>query len=860
MSFQLQLLHASDLEGGVDAIQNAPNFAAIANYFETTFTPDDGNTGGTLIISAGDNYIPGPFFGAGAEIRSEQQDVFERFYGLEAGTLSQLEADSGRVDIGIMNIIGFDASAVGNHEFDAGTSLFEPGNSSATVSPEFDFGNFDGGNGPGLGADPINGFEWFGANFPYLSVNLDWSADEAAGVFTDEIRPVEAYITNPSDQTFIDNAVNTPEKVAPSSFAVVDGNLVGIIGLTTPAVESISSTGLVDVIDPETTDQSLIPTILPGVADLINAEVARHRALGVETIILTSHLQQFGFEEELAPLLNGVDVIIAGGSDTILLDENDVARGGDTADRNEYPVLTTNAEGNPVAIVSTNGEYTYVGRLVVEFDENGNLVADSIDAVESGSYETTNDGVLRVVTDGSATVDGDSISFTENSVADLVQDLAGAVEAVVIERDALILAESDVFLEGRRTQVRTEETNLSNAIGDGQIFYAQQFDPTVQISIQNGGGIRAEIGSIENDPDTGVTTLGPTEANPLSGKEAGEVSALDVENTLRFDNALTLLTLTAEEILQVVEHGVSSSSEVFGEATPGQFIQVSGLTFSFDPSLPANERVGFLAVTDEDGNIIDVLANNGEIVGDANRTYRIVTNSFIADGGDGYPFADFAAADPSRVNVVGLRDEGVDPATFDPGRVEVTETGGQRDAFAEYLAFLSEQGTTFDTAETPVTEDLRIQNLTQRDFASIDTDAVVTAVVGANGAPTYVAGADTADGTVAGSFQALPDDADQGVDVFRFVNAANGDTVLTTSTVEADAIRSAGLLTDDGSVFNAFATDQGDATIPVFRVFSTGLGHVYTADEAERDAFLADGFLDEGVAFFVFGSDVDLIG
>ena len=52
-NFTLQLLHASDLEGGVDAIERAPNFAAIANFFATDAELEDN----TLILSAGDNYL-----------------------------------------------------------------------------------------------------------------------------------------------------------------------------------------------------------------------------------------------------------------------------------------------------------------------------------------------------------------------------------------------------------------------------------------------------------------------------------------------------------------------------------------------------------------------------------------------------------------------------------------------------------------------------------------------------------------------------------------------------------------------------------------------------------------------------------
>ncbi|MHB1310200.1 MAG: alkaline phosphatase D family protein, partial [Limisphaerales bacterium] len=113
-NFRLQLLHASDLEGGVNAIQDAPNFAAIVDRF-TQVGLD------TVIVSAGDNYIPGPFFSAAGDpaLRGALDAVNEGYFGL-AGL--DIRESVGRSDLTLMNVIGFDASALGNHEFDAGTA------------------------------------------------------------------------------------------------------------------------------------------------------------------------------------------------------------------------------------------------------------------------------------------------------------------------------------------------------------------------------------------------------------------------------------------------------------------------------------------------------------------------------------------------------------------------------------------------------------------------------------------------------------------------------------------------------------------------------------------------------------------
>ena len=54
VSFTLQLLHAADMEGGIEAFENAPRFSSVLNALRAEYK-------NTVIIGAGDSYIPGPF-------------------------------------------------------------------------------------------------------------------------------------------------------------------------------------------------------------------------------------------------------------------------------------------------------------------------------------------------------------------------------------------------------------------------------------------------------------------------------------------------------------------------------------------------------------------------------------------------------------------------------------------------------------------------------------------------------------------------------------------------------------------------------------------------------------------------------
>jgi hypothetical protein len=81
----------------------------------------------------------------------------------------------------------------------------------------------------------------------------------------------------------------------------------------------------------------------------------------------------------------------------------------------------------------------------------------------------------------------------------------------------------------------------------------------------------------------------PPVTNPLSGKKAGWISQLDIENCLKFNNKLTLLTLSAKDLVAVIEHAVADSAP---GRTPGRFPQVAGTEPSaLTPGKPAGSRI-----------------------------------------------------------------------------------------------------------------------------------------------------------------------------------------------------------------------------------------------------------------------------
>ncbi len=627
-NFTLQLLHAADQEAGIPALEDAPNFSAVLNALKDEDADSDGNADyeNTLLLSSGDAYIPGIFLDASAD------ESLAPLLG---------EEGRGRSDIIIQNELGFQAIALGNHEFDLGTEFI-----ASVIAPDGDYP---------------------GANFPYLSANLDVSTDE-------NLAPLVA-----ADGQ---EASTIPGQIAKSAIVTVNGEKIGVVGATTPTLASIASPGDV-TISPENPED--IAALAAEIQTSVDALLADNPDLN--KVVLISHMQQIAIEEELAGLLTNVDIIMAGGSNTLLSDSTDTLRDGDSS-QGAYPILKTDADGKPVAVVNTDGNYRYVGRLVVDFDANGEIITDSIDPAVSGAYATDDAGVEAV----NGTPDPEIVAITD------------ALEQVIADLEGNFFGVTDTFLNGTRADVRTQETNLGNLTADANLAIAKEFDEDVVISIKNGGGIRDNIGRVVTPAGATEPEFLPPEENELAGKPEGGISQVDIQNALRFNNGLTLLTATAEELLAIIEHGVSQSED---GATPGRFPQVSGLKFSFDDDLPAGDRVQSLAVVDEDGEVIDAIAQDGELLGDASRTFRVVTLGFLAGGGDDYPFPQGESA--NRVDLNQAEDAArTGDATF-------AEDGSEQDALAEFLAANFSEENPFSEEDVAPAQDMRIQNLDFRE-------------------------------------------------------------------------------------------------------------------------------------------------
>ena len=173
----------------------------------------------------------------------------------------------------------------------------------------------------------------------------------------------------------------------------------------------------------------------------------------------------------------------------------------------------------------------------------------------------------------------------------LIEPLRGPIEELT-QRPVAELAAS---IDGSRETCRAMECEMGNTVADAMV--AEVAHQGIRIALANGGGLRASMGE-------GTITLG------------------DVLTVLPFQNTLYTLEVTGETLVAALEHGVNGVEE-----GAGRFPQVAGIRFKLD-----------LSVAPDEGRVseVEVMGDDGWEPIDPSATYGLVTNNFMAGGGDGY--------------------------------------------------------------------------------------------------------------------------------------------------------------------------------------------------------------------------------
>ncbi len=424
--YSITILHTNDIHSRIESI----------NRFDSTCDAE--------------GEAEGKCFGGVARLKTKMDELRAQMDNqnvlvLDAGDAFQgslfYTTYKGEAEAQFMEAIGYDAMAVGNHEFD------------------------DGPEGLSKFIDAVS--------FPVVSGNLDLSAEKS----------------------LID-------KVQDHLVLEVGGEKIGIVSaLATDTIET-SSPGESVVFEDE--------------IEALKADVAALEEAGVSMIIALNHVG-LPMDLKIAEAVPGIDVVIGGHSHTLMSNEAEGAPA--------YPAMVGN-----IPVAQAYAYSKYIGKLTVEFDDQGNVTAAEGEPV---------------LLDASVTPDA--------AIAAQIAEMGAPIEEM---KKRVVAATSDV-VNGDRAVCRVAECPMGNLVADAMLDRVK--DQGVTIAIQNGGGLRASI-------------------------DAGEVTMGEVLTVLPFQNTLATFQVSGQAIVDALENGVSQIEEV-----KGRFPQVAGLKFTFDPSVAPNE-------------------------------------------------------------------------------------------------------------------------------------------------------------------------------------------------------------------------------------------------------------------------------
>lgn len=252
-------------------------------------------------------------------------------------------------------------------------------------------------------------------------------------------------------------------------------------------------------------------------------------------------------------------------------------------DGHSHTVMTKGEKGEPIQ--STGTAFANIGVIVID---------DASKKIESNSlYEIKED-----------TAKDATVATAAKTIVDRVDKEYGVV-----------FAKSEVTLNGAKAPNgnRDSETNNGDLITDAMLWKVMQnkegltVDADHVVAITNGGGIRAAI-------------------------KPGDVTKKDINTVLPFGNTVAVIYVTGAELLEALEASTYS-------LPVGGFPQVAGINFTLSTAVaydanaetyPASTYYGPKSI-----NRVVINSINGKEF-KADDTYAVVTNNFVAGGGDTY--------------------------------------------------------------------------------------------------------------------------------------------------------------------------------------------------------------------------------
>ena len=231
-------------------------------------------------------------------------------------------------------------------------------------------------------------------------------------------------------------------------------------------------------------------------------------------------------------------------------------------------------------------------------------------------------GKLTITKDGSIKAELVSEAEKDPEVTAFIDNLKSEYESLVNTVVAHTAVELSITDENGVRAVRNRETAIGDLCADAYRAVAD-----TDIAFVNGGGIRATI-------------------------KKGDITTANMISVHPYGNYLCSCYATGAEILDALEHSVANTQAVAAQdgkavGESGGFLQVSGLKFTIDTSIPSSVKKddkGLFVAVEGERRVKDVyVEKNGEWEPiDPEATYTVACHNYmLQDMGDGYTmFAD----------------------------------------------------------------------------------------------------------------------------------------------------------------------------------------------------------------------------
>ena len=193
------------------------------------------------------------------------------------------------------------------------------------------------------------------------------------------------------------------------------------------------------------------------------------------------------------------------------------------------------AEGNTVVLTQTGEYLNALGQMTISAD--GTITTQLL----------TGEDLAGV------TPDADVKAIEDAWIAEINTELGQVIGSTADTLD-------NYDAEGNRL-VRKQETNTGDFAADALYYLFDNMGLDVDVAVMNGGGIR-------------------------NGAITGDISYLTCKEIHTFGNVACLQTVTGQQILDALEWGAKDVA-ADGAVENGGFLQVSGLTYTIDTSIPS---------------------------------------------------------------------------------------------------------------------------------------------------------------------------------------------------------------------------------------------------------------------------------